>query len=170
MLPDQHIFLLGLPGSGKSTLGLELAQKLQRTFIDTDLLIEEQQQLSISQIFEEYGESAFRQLESQLLDKLPQEASIIATGGGLPCFNDNMSTINAIGTSIYLEVPEEVLVNRLIDQTAARPLLQNQTEAELMQTLRRHLEKRKPYYRRATLVVSGVDITSELILSALQSG
>lgn len=170
MIPDHHIFLLGLPGSGKSTLGLGLAENLGRNFIDTDQLIEEQQQLTISQIFKEFGESEFRKLESQLLQQLPSRASIIATGGGLPCFNDNMSTINEIGTSVYLEVPEEVLVSRLLDHTTGRPLLQNQSEAELLQTLRQHLEKRKPYYRRATLVVSGVDITSELILNALQSG
>jgi len=167
MIPAQHIFLLGLPASGKSTLGKALAQELERPFIDTDQMIEQQQQMTISRIFEDYGEVAFRQLECQLLDNLPSEFTVVATGGGLPCFGSNMDSLKQSGVTIYLEVPEEILVQRLKGETSKRPLLQNKSDEELLQTLRQHLEKRKPYYRRADLIFSGANISTQLLVERL---
>lgn len=169
MIPAQHLFLLGLPGCGKSTLGKALAQELNRPFLDTDQMIEQQQQLSIASIFKDYGELAFRQLECQLLENLPTESTVVATGGGLPCFGSNMDTLKQSGVTLYLEVPEEVLVERLQGETHKRPLLQNKSKEELLQTLRQHLEKRKPYYRRADLIFSGANISTQLLIERLSS-
>ena len=101
------VVLVGLPGSGKSTFGRQLAKEMGFPFLDLDQLIEERYQLKISDIFSIHGEGTFREWESLVLqDTLKQDrAYILASGGGTPCFNDNMDLINSQGISVYLDVP-----------------------------------------------------------------
>ncbi len=168
---DKDIYLVGLPGSGKSTLGKALADLLGCGFVDLDRYLEEHESQSITSIFNENGETRFRELESHYLRQLAQEeeAKIVATGGGTPCFHNNMDFMNEEGTTIYLDVSIEVLVNRVRLESAGRPLLAGKSEKQLLLTLQDHLTKRKPYYCRATLSMSGEDLQTEQLFSALES-
>ena len=120
------IFLIGFMGCGKSTLGKKLALKLGYTFVDIDKEIERMVNMSISEYFQKHGEEAFRELESSALKtiNLP-ENSIIATGGGAPCFFDNLQWMNENGTTIYLSLSPKALAKRLENDTEQRPVLQN---------------------------------------------
>lgn len=111
-------------GCGKSTLGPLLAQQFNLPFLDIDALIEQREGRSISQIFSEQGELYFRQLEQQELNELPDVPQIVACGGGLPCFEDNLLRLKLKGLVIYLEAAPEVLYAR-IQNEVDRPLLQD---------------------------------------------
>lgn len=163
--------MVGMPGSGKSTMGRALALALKSAFIDLDEYIEKQERESISNLFSSRGESVFRELEAQYLRNFHsgQDKTIVATGGGTPCFMDNMDYINESGISIYLEVPTEILVKRLIRNSSGRPLLAEKSETELLAYLNDLHTKRKPYYSRATLGFSGESITTYQILEGLKS-
>ena len=116
------IFLIGMMGSGKSSLGLLLAQQFDLPFLDIDALIEQREGRSISQIFSEQGEFHFRQLEQQELNGLPDVPQIVACGGCLPCFEDNLLRLKQKGLVIYLEAAPKVLYARILDKED-RPLL-----------------------------------------------
>lgn len=111
-------------GCGKSTMGPLLAQQFNLPFLDIDALIEQREGRSISQIFSEQGELYFRQLEQQELNELPDVPQIVACGGGLPCFEDNLLRLKLKGLVIYLEAAPEVLYAR-IQNEVDRPLLQD---------------------------------------------
>ena len=128
------VVLVGLPGSGKSTFGRQLAKEMGFPFLDLDQLIEERYQLKISEIFSMHGEGTFRDWESLVLqDTLKQDrAYILASGGGTPCFNDNMDLINAQAISVYLDVPLGSISRRLQTSKAQqRPLFQGLDQGEL---------------------------------------
>lgn len=166
---DRNIFLVGMPGSGKTTLSKSLAQELGRKFIDLDQVIEREQQMSINEIFAVFGEERFREIEAQCLraHALGYQDLVMATGGGTPCYHQNMDFINSNGISVYLEVPEEVLTQRLLTGPPHRPLLAGKSEKELLAYLGELLSIRKPYYRRATLVFSGIDMKPAQLLEML---
>ena len=159
------IVLLGLPGSGKSTLGKELALQLNYTFADLDQLIEQTAGRSIPQIFQEFGEAHFRQLETAALkEALLQNQLVLAVGGGTPCFFENMSVINT-ACSMYLDVPLAELAIRLQPHTANRPLLQ---QGDIAATIRHLHRERHDFYKKAQHVVSGNDITVDNLISEIK--
>lgn len=152
-----RIFLIGFMGSGKSTLGKELAKELGYTFIETDKWIEQQEGRSISQIFSESGEEYFRQKEIQFLIHLQLvDTCIVATGGGMPCTEANMTLMNQLGTTIWLDVDEGILVERLEKEKATRPLLSN--ENDIKKKVAELLEIRKPFYNMANITVTNPTI------------
>ena len=154
MKQRNRIFLLGFMGSGKSTLGKQVANDLNYRFVDLDDWIENRTCKSISQIFEEDGEEEFRKLETESLEHLMNEENIVvALGGGTPCFNENMSLINNIGVSVFLDVSESVLVERLLGEQSHRPLLKNKSKEELQDFVSRLLGKRKADYLKADIKV-----------------
>ena len=104
-MTQKRIFLIGMMGCGKSTLGPLLAKQFDLPFLDIDALIEQREGRSISQIFSEQGEFHFRQLEQQELNGLPDVPQIVACGGGLPCFEDNLLRLKQKGLVIYLALP-----------------------------------------------------------------
>ncbi|HMG16646.1 MAG TPA: shikimate kinase [Saprospiraceae bacterium] len=117
------IFIIGFMASGKTSIGRLLANRLNIPFIDLDTEIQIGEGKSISEIFEKQGEEYFRQKESIYLRNIPNlTTSIVSTGGGTPIFNDNMSYINSIGMSIYLDVPFESIWKRLKNKINYRPL------------------------------------------------
>lgn len=147
------IFLIGYMGSGKSTIGKELSEILSIPFIDMDEQIEKNEGLSISEIFAFKGEKYFRDLEHDFLVNLdPDSNVIIATGGGAPCFNDNMTLLSEKGVVVWLMVSVKNIVNR-IKGNNKRPLIKEKTESELYQYIRSHLQERVPYYQRANIKV-----------------
>lgn len=142
-------------GSGKTTLGKKLARSLNRPFIDTDAAIEAQQELNVNEIFERYGEPHFRQLETEWIHKLSTEVpAIIATGGGMPCFNDNLNHLKSKGLVIYLKRPAKELFNRLKNAKTSRPLLASMTDEEMLQFVEEKLSQRDLFYLDADLIMN----------------
>ncbi len=144
-----RIYLTGFMGAGKTNLGRTLAARLEAPFIDLDEWIEQNERQSISQIFSEKGEAAFRRIEANWLRKtLRFSDAVIALGGGAPCFWENMDWINKHGVSIYLKKPVEVLVERLLKERKSRPLLADLTDKELENFVNSSLETRSPFYEQ----------------------
>lgn len=148
------IFLIGMPGSGKSTLGKQLAEALQLPFVDLDDEIIKKEKQSIANVFSNKGEAYFREVESEILKEWATLTSdfVMATGGGAPCFHQGIDVINQNGTSIFLDVPVDEIVKRL-EHEDHRPLLQESKEKKL-EALR---TSRIPVYRKAHLHVSNND-------------
>ena len=139
-------------GSGKSTVGRLLAEKLGFDFYDTDALIEAEHG-PISGIFATNGESHFRQLETKTLSDVSlQQGAVIATGGGLPCFADNMSSMQNSGIVIYMSCSIPTLKLRLTEHTAGRPLINQHNIEERLIGL---LKPRRKYYEKAHYTVDG---------------
>lgn len=145
-----RIFLLGYMGAGKTTLGRALADSLNLQFIDLDCYIEQRFRKSISDIFAEKGEEGFRDIERRMLQETGEfENVIISTGGGTPCFFDNIEYMNSQGTTVYLDVPVERLHIRLCIARSKRPLIKDKNDEELMAFIIEQLEKRAPHYSKA---------------------
>ena len=145
-----RIFLTGYMGSGKTTLGRALAADLNVQFIDLDHYIEQRYRKTIAQLFAENGEDGFREIERRMLHEVGEfEDVIISTGGGTPCFFDNIEFMNAQGTTIYLDVPVERLFIRLCIARSKRPLIKDKDDEELRAFIIEQLEKRAPHYSKA---------------------
>lgn len=144
------IFLVGYMGCGKTTFGRGLALELGWQFADLDELIEERYKISISDFFVKYGEDNFRRIENMMLrEVLSWKDSIISTGGGTPCFYNNMALMNKFGTTVFLDTPIPVLVERLIRGKRKRPLLKGVGVEELNVKINNHLSQRRFYYEQA---------------------
>jgi len=145
-------------GAGKSYIGKRLAERLDYDFMDLDDYLESKVNRSISDIFEKEGEDYFRQLERQcLLETFDSSKKIIATGGGTPCFFDNIDQINQHGLSIFLDIEIEVLLERLMEGQAHRPLLQNKSKEALKAFIVAKINQRRPFYESAHLVFTQKD-------------
>lgn len=148
----KRIFLIGYMGSGKTTLGKTLAQSINTPFLDLDSYIENRQHKTIREIFEESGEEKFRSIEKILLHEAGDfENIIIATGGGTPCFFDNIDYMNARGTCIYLQASVDELCQRLDSCRDTRPLLRDKSKEELHDFIEKNLSSRKSYYQQAAI-------------------
>ena len=145
-----RILLTGYMGAGKTTLGRALATKLGFTFIDLDCYIEERFRKTIPQIFAEKGEEGFRDIERRMLHEVAEfEDIIISTGGGTPCFFDNIDYMNSKGITVYLQVPVERLFIRLSIARKQRPLIKDKNDEELREFIAQQLAKREPFYSKA---------------------
>ena len=157
-----RIFLIGYMGSGKTSLGEKLAYKLEHEFIDLDAYIEKEEGRSISQIFEEDGEDYFRKLERVYLHRIiDQEDVVISTGGGTPCFFDNMEQMNEYGKTIYINMHPKALIPRLKTSSVTRPLLEGKDEKEMLDFIFQSLRERERYYNKAHTVVTGYNLTAQ---------
>ncbi|UJP63294.1 shikimate kinase [Mongoliitalea daihaiensis] len=163
------IVLVGLPGCGKSTFGKILADELGFPFIDLDQYIEQEEHKSISTIFQELGEGTFRKLETYYLEKVLEGFSslVLSTGGGTPCFHDNMERINAVAISIFLDVPITTIHQRLIYSGSVRPLFSGLDSTELKTRLEDLSQIRSPYYQLSKIKLSGDDVSTEQVYSEL---
>ena len=165
------IFLVGFSGAGKTTLGKQLAEKLNYDFFDIDELIEQSEGISISTIFEKKGEIAFRKIENKVLTKtifFPK--TVIACGGGTPCFHDNMDFMLKQGTVIYLKVTEEELGTRIQNSDTPRPLFSDSKEYEKsVRRIKIMLEERKKDYQRAHITIENSNKDTEALDKILKA-
>jgi shikimate kinase len=149
------IYLIGFSASGKSTLGKIIAEKLNYHFIDLDEAITQQQGKSINALFDEFGEEGFRKIEQELLvNTIFLTETVIACGGGTPCYSDNMEFLLRNGTTIFLEVDEAILLERMIENTAERPLFKGKSKEEIASHINELLSSRKAFYARASYTIN----------------
>ncbi|MCG8581831.1 MAG: shikimate kinase [Bacteroidales bacterium] len=158
----KRIFLVGFMGSGKSTLGRRLKTELGWDFIDLDDYFEMRFNTTIKQFFAEYGEDAFRKAERKMVSEVAaKEKTIIATGGGAPCYFDNMQLMNEFGLTIYIKLSVETLAGRLSSPKQVRPLIAGKSGEELKTYISQKLAEREPFYNKAQVIadadVLGVD-------------
>jgi shikimate kinase len=155
-------------GCGKTTAGKRLAEKLGYQFVDLDNVIEEVEKRTISQIFEQDGQDAFRLIEQrEVHHTFNLSNSVISTGGGAPCFFDNMEQMNKHGKSVYIQLSPKTLTNRLISQKDDRPIIADKTNKELLAFIESALNDRELFYTKATAIVNGIGLNAERILKKI---
>jgi shikimate kinase len=168
-----NIFLIGFMGSGKSHWGKIWSEANQWSFIDLDEMIENKEGQSIASIFEHKGEEYFRNIEAMALRSCDGlENSIIACGGGTPCFYENMQWMNDHGSTIYLASNASEILQRVLAEIDKRPLLKKLSQGELLSFIEQKLTEREPYYTQANLTVQSARLNINsfpAILSAITS-
>ncbi len=151
------IYLIGYMAAGKTTVGRMLASKLGWHFVDLDEAFAEIHSQTPAEYIREHGIEAFRYKEKYVLEdlaELPIEKVIYATGGGYPCWEDNMECLKELGTSVYLKWKPEHLAKRLmLTDLSTRPVLQGRTEEELLNFITPQLEARAPFYEKANYTI-----------------
>lgn len=165
-----RIFLIGFMGSGKTTLGKQLSEKLGLPFIDLDERIETAAGMKINDIFSTKGEAFFRKLEAVRLREVIEEEEnmILACGGGTPCYYDNITFINSTGISIWLNTPKEVMADRLLKEAGHRPLVNGLSAEKLTEFIEDRLEQRLAYYSQATFTVDPSTISMEALVHQIK--
>ncbi len=160
-----RIYLVGYMGAGKTTAAKRLAHRLGWEHYDTDALFEEKYHISVDDFFHKYDEALFRKLESQILQSTENlENAVISTGGGTPCFNDNMAWMNEHGKTVFLKISPQSAVSRIMLSKKKRPLVTDKTEAELTAFVKKHYGARMSFYEQAQLVVKGEDLDLETLI------
>jgi shikimate kinase len=163
------IFLIGFMGSGKSTTGRKLASQLNWSFIDLDEKIEEMEGMKIPDIFSLKGEPYFRKLETKALKEMKSETNtVISTGGGTPCFGDNMYFMLSSGLTIYLKMTPASLKKRLTKLSEGRPLLKSIDRKDLLEYITSKLEEREKWYSMAEIIVSNFNTDLSDLLSLIK--
>ncbi len=164
------VFLIGFMGSGKTTLGKKLAAKLSAEFIDLDEAIcEKYSAASIKSLIEKEGFDFFREAESKTLKSLSVESKVISTGGGTPCYFDNMPWMKSNGTVVYLNVKEEIIFSRLRDtDLSERPLLKDLDKDGLRKFIHEKLQERLPFYEQAHITFNPAEQKLEELLEELK--
>lgn len=164
------LFLIGFMGCGKSRMGKELSAKLNRPLIDLDTLIEHTQHASIPELFAKYSEHKFREIERDTLQNSAiADDAIVSTGGGAPCFFDNMEWMNHHGLTIFLDPPIKVLADRLIHAKTERPLIKGKSFDELILFIEEKLNERRPFYEQAKINLKDISLTPEKILTEIEA-
>lgn len=153
------LFLIGMMGSGKSYWTKKLSKKLKIGGYDLDFLIESHEERTIAEIFEEDGEAYFRKTEAKLLRWFAEKkAFILATGGGTPCYEENMKWMNKQGVTVWIDEPVEVLAERLQPEKAHRPLIRDLSDDQIRSFLENKLAERRIFYEQATFHLQAKDI------------
>ncbi|WP_258101223.1 shikimate kinase [Marinoscillum pacificum] len=158
------IYLVGMPGCGKSYFGKKLATELDCALIDLDKVIEEKEGMEIAEIFSSKGEDYFRKIENEVLKETTNECEfqIISTGGGTPCFHDGIDYMNQHGITVFLETERELLIER-IARKSHRPLMQGDTEARVDKLLKTRL----PIYKKAQISIAHREV--DLLLNDIKN-
>lgn len=162
-----NVILIGYMGCGKSTIGVKLSYRLKQPFLDTDKMIENKKKMTISNIFQEEGEEAFRELETKTVSELVSQKHwyVISTGGGLPMRKENRAILKKLGKVVYLRAKPETIYERLKGDTT-RPLLQGEDPLTKIQTM---IAQRGPFYEEVADFIVDVDHKSfDRILKEIQ--
>lgn len=165
------IFLMGMPGSGKTTIGKKLAKSMNYEFIDLDQFIEKSENCSINDIFRHQGEDYFRNAETKYISEiaLKKEKTVISLGGGTPCFNDNMNLLLKSGLCIYIRANEKLLLNRLENAKSQRPLFWGLTKQEIENKLLQLITIRTPFYEKAHITVDASSLQEKKIMELIKN-
>jgi len=163
----KRIYLIGYMGCGKTSIGKRLAESLDMQFIDLDAFIENRYHKSIDVLFSELGEQTFRTLENKTLHEVSEfENVIIATGGGTPCFCNNMELMLGTGETIYLKTSAGTLAERLNKAKNKRPLIKDKSTNELKDFICNSLNGRENFYQQAAYIYDTEAMTTEKDLIA----
>ncbi|POY39331.1 shikimate kinase [Solitalea longa] len=162
------VFLIGFMGAGKTTFGKRLAKRIDVPFFDLDHLIEAFTGGSVADYFAKYGEEKFRELEKQVLQtqELPDNF-VLSTGGGAPCFHDNMQWMNANGKTIYLQLAPKAIAGRLENAKEERPLIKGLKGEELVSFIEERLAARESFYKQAQFIVDGLSVNPDAVVELL---
>ena len=155
------IYLIGFMGSGKTYWGRQLSEKLNIPLFDMDEQIINSEGRSVNEIFEKYGEEYFRLKEKGILHVVTESHAsfVMACGGGSPCYFNNIDFMNQSGTTVWLNTPITILVNRLLKEKDKRPLLKDLSDAQLMSFVIKKFSDRKIYYEQADVIVDDENIS-----------
>jgi shikimate kinase len=163
------IFLIGMMGSGKSYWTKYLSKKIKTGGYDLDFIIESNEEKSIAEIFAEDGEDFFRLQEAKILRWFKEKKTfVLATGGGTPCFSENIKWMNQQGLTIWIDEPIDELVKRLLPEKAHRPLIKNLSDAALHDFLTNKRNERLPFYEQAKIHLTKADINEKNILKIIK--
>ena len=163
-----RIFLIGYMGCGKSRWGKVIAEHYGFRFIDLDTHIEERENATIPEIFSKHEETGFRLIEHEALESIRGEENvIIATGGGAPCFHNNMEIMNNLGTTLFIECSPLLLQDRISNSDNERPLVMNLSQEELLNYIIRHLKNRMPFYEQSHYKLVSGDLEIESFTTIL---
>ena len=147
-------------GSGKSHWGKIWAAEFKLAFVDLDEVIQMEEGGSVVDIFESKGEDYFRTVEAKKLREVSKlKNTIIACGGGTPCFHENMQWMNDRGISVYISATPDEILRRLINGQAQRPLIKKLNQAELLFFIQQKLKEREPFYSQCNIILPSADIT-----------
>lgn len=164
------LILVGYAGSGKSSLGKRLARRLGVRFVDTDKQVELQEGASIADIFHYEGEEYFRIAERRAVEALANDGvdMVIATGGGLPTWRDNMDWLLRSGMTVYLRRTPEQILSRLSDYgREKRPMFRGKSDEELLQFMHEQMALREPYYAKSHIDVDCTIMSDEDVVEYL---
>ncbi|OPZ32235.1 MAG: Shikimate kinase [Bacteroidetes bacterium ADurb.BinA174] len=153
LLEGGRIYLIGYMGVGKTTVGKKLAKLLDIGFIDLDKFIESKYYKTVPELFIERGESEFRLIEQKTLKEVSEiENVVISTGGGTPCFFDNVELMNQTGITVYIQAEPEELAARLRTSKTVRPIVSGKAKEELYSFISNHLSERERFYTQAQII------------------
>ena len=162
------VSLIGYMGSGKTTTGKDLAKALGYEFIDLDQFIEQKYEMSVSAIFEKFGEIGFRKREREALHEVLHNTNIVlSVGGGTPVYYDNIDVINQYSESVFLRVQLPQLVKRLEHKKHTRPIIAHLAPDELTEFIAKHLFERNAFYQKAKHTVSITNQSSFEVLNQI---
>jgi shikimate kinase len=150
-----RIFLIGFMGSGKTHWGKQLASQLKIPFYDLDEIISAKENKSVTEIFAERGEEAFRLKERESLETLIDEnpSMVLSCGGGTPCFFNNIEKMKKYGVVVWLNTHVEILLKRLMKEKSKRPLIRNIPDEDMKSYIIRKLNERRMYYEQADVIL-----------------
>lgn len=154
--------------SGKSSISRKVAARLGYEAFDTDDLFEEKYHICVQDFFEKYGEDYFRKFESEILKKTGEmHHVVVSTGGGTPCFFDNMQWMKENGSTIFVRVSPLTSFHRIMNAKRKRPLVYGKSEEELFQYVENHYNSRLPIYEQADFIVKGENFDIDEVLNHL---
>ena len=164
------IFLIGFMGSGKTHWGKILSRQTNLPYFDLDEVIVASEKNTVQQIFYDKGEEYFRVKEQEVLEALVEDHNnvIISTGGGTPCFFNNIDFMKQQGKVVWLNTSVDMLLERLLKQKHSRPLIKNISDSELKSFIIKKLQDRKMYYEQAHVMLHEEVVTAESLLKSIQ--
>jgi len=168
-MKNKVLYICGFMGCGKTTEGKRIAEEIGFDFMDLDDYIVDKYNQSIVDLFKNLGEEEFRNIETIALKECTQTHSeiLIATGGGTPCFNNNLEFMKSNGSLIYLKLNEQELLIRLSQAKTNRPLIKDKNNEEMLLYIEHLLKVREVFYNQADIIVDGNNININLLKNVM---